>query len=42
MWGMPWSSLLAFVALILTVLAALIWAILSGREDNHNEKDGES
>jgi ABC-type dipeptide/oligopeptide/nickel transport system permease subunit len=42
MWGMPLSTFLAFVALVLTVLASIIWAVLSGRGEKQDDTDGEA
>jgi len=41
MWEMPLSTFLAFVALVLTVIAAIIWAKLAGRDEKKEDQDSE-
>jgi hypothetical protein len=41
MWEMPLSTFLAFIALVLTVLAAVIWATLAGRGEKKEDQDGD-
>jgi hypothetical protein len=42
MWGMPLSTFFAFIALVLTVLASIIWAVLAGRDEKEEDKEGDA
>ena len=42
MWNLPMSTLWAFIALIITVVAAIIWAFISGKKDQNNSGEGEA
>ncbi len=41
MWGLPWSTFLAFIALVLTVLAAFVWALISKKDDKNDSSEDE-
>jgi hypothetical protein len=41
MWNMPLSTLLAFITLIITILASIIWALYTAKSD-HNDTTEEN
>ncbi len=41
MWNLPMSTLWAFIALIITVIAAIVWAIFTGKKDQNDTREGD-
>jgi ABC-type dipeptide/oligopeptide/nickel transport system permease component len=39
MWNLPLSTLLAFITLIITILASIIWALFSAKNDQNDTTD---
>lgn len=37
LWGMPFSTSLAFVVLALTIIVAIVWTIAEGVKEKNNE-----
>ncbi|MDD4663403.1 MAG: hypothetical protein PHD83_01900 [Caldisericia bacterium] len=41
MWGIPLLTFLSFIAAIITVLVASIWAFISNRNEETGHQEGE-
>ena len=39
MWGLPLSTFLSFVVVVVSVIVAILWGVYSGKEDLEDTKE---
>jgi len=40
-WGLPFSTFLGFIILLTTILISIVWSIVTKRDDEDKELEGE-
>ena len=41
LWGLPFSTFLGFIILLITILISIVWSIATKRDDEDKEIEGE-